>query len=87
MTYATDIIHTTDLCEINADGVTFTFSVYENDCHPDDLPDLTLESARLGDLQLNREQVIAWLGAGEVARLEAACTPETWEAADFREYA
>ena len=74
--------------EIDLEGATAlaTFSTYLNDCHPEDLPTLTLETVQLGDLHLNREQVIAWVGKTEVARLETDCTPETWEAQDHRDY-
>ena len=46
--------------------------------HPDDLPTLTLETVTLGKLQLSREQMTDWLGATEVARIEAAYVPERW---------
>ena len=57
-----------------------TFSTWLN--HPDDLPTLTLESVKLGKLHLSRSQLIDWLGAAEVARIEEAATPETWDVAE-----
>ena len=61
------------------------FSTWLN--HPDDLPSLTLETVKLGKLRLNREAMVDWLGAAEVARLEKHYTPETWAAEDHREFA
>ena len=53
-----------------------TFSTWTG--HSDDLPSLTLETVRLGNLQLSRSQLIDWLGEAEVKRIEAAYVPETW---------
>jgi len=38
--------------------------------HPDDLPALTLETVKLGNLQLSRTQMVDWLGETEVKRIE-----------------
>lgn len=45
----------------------------------DDLPDLTLETVKLGNLQLSRTQLCDWLGDAEVKRIERAYQPERWE--------
>ena len=44
--------------------------------HDDDLPSLTLETVSPGKHKLNREAMCDWLGATEVARIEAAYVPE-----------
>ncbi len=46
--------------------------------HDGDPPTLTLETVRLGALQLSREQVVAWLGDAEVERIEAESVPARW---------
>ena len=46
--------------------------------HDGDLPSLTLETVSLGKHKMNREAMCDWLGAAEVARIEAAYVPERW---------
>lgn len=50
--------------------------------HPDDLPTLTLEAVMFGKNKVNREFMVDWLGAAEVARLEEVHTPEDWDEAE-----
>lgn len=45
----------------------------------DDLPTLTLETVKLGNLQLSRTQLCDWLGDAEVKRIERHYQPERWE--------
>ena len=47
--------------------------------HPDDLPALTLETVKLGNLHLSRTQMVDWLGETEVKRIERDYQPERWE--------
>lgn len=77
MTYSHDHAETIPVGDLDAPDVRFTFSTCIN--HPDDLPSLTLETAQMGQLTLDRAAVIAWLGKAEVERLESACVPETWD--------
>lgn len=58
---------------VSADAV---FSTWTS--HDDDLPSLTLETVKLGGLQLSRTQVQDWLGAEELSRIEKAYVPDTW---------
>ena len=78
MPYGPDIT-----CEIDLDDGTgcisprATFSTYAN--HYGHIPDLTLETVRLGKLQLSREQLIAWVGDAEVKRIEAKYVPDDFD--------
>jgi hypothetical protein len=81
MTYSRD--YTTDIELDDGRGcieAPATFSTWLS--HPDDLPTLTLETVKLGKLHLSREQLCDWLGKEEVARIEAASVPETWNEED-----
>ncbi len=50
------------------------FSVWVND--HDDAPSMTLETVKLGGLQMSRGDLLAWVGAGEVARVEDEAAKE-----------
>ncbi|MGL4635430.1 MAG: hypothetical protein ACRCWF_05565 [Beijerinckiaceae bacterium] len=61
---------------------TATFTAYVN--RPDDTPSLKLDTLATGlRLVLNREQVLDWVGADEVAAVEA-CAMEHWTPSDYR---
>ncbi len=78
MTYSRDIETTID-CDDGNGCITLPaiFSTWLN--HPDDLPTLTLETVKFGGNRVSREWMVAWLGAAEVARLEALHAPEEWD--------
>ena len=68
-TYPTEIDTGNGIIEAPA-----TFSVYDNG--PDLQPKLTLENLRLGGLNMPRADVLAWVGAAEVERLETEAAKE-----------